>query len=76
VHDEFAVNAISPLFSAKEAVKGFKQLDSSASKTFILTGNMLNVIVNPPVVVFGMGKNASAHMIKGASEIYGKQGFK
>jgi NAD(P)-dependent dehydrogenase (short-subunit alcohol dehydrogenase family) len=76
VNEEFAVNAISPLFTAKEAAKGFKQLDGSASRTFIMTGNKLNVVVNPPVVVFGMGKSAAAHMIKAASLAYEKQGFK
>ena len=76
VNGEFAINAISPLFAAKEAVKSFKQLDRSASRTFIMTGNMLNVVVNPPVLVFGMGKSAAAHMVKAASMAYEKQGFK
>jgi hypothetical protein len=43
INTEFAVNVFSPLFAAKEAVKGFKQLSESASKTFIFTGNLLNV---------------------------------
>lgn len=76
VNNEFAINALSPLFAAKEAVKGFKQLGSSASRTFIMTGNMLNVVANPPVLVFGMGKSAAAHMIKAASMAYERQGFK
>lgn len=76
VNHEFAVNALSPLFAAKEAVKGFKQLPSSASKTFIMTGNKLNVWASPPVVIFGMGKSAAAYMIWCASEAYNQQGFK
>lgn len=76
INHEFAVNAISPLFSAQEAVKGFKQLSSSSSRTFIMTGNALNVIANPPVLPFGMGKNAAAHMIKSASIAYAPSGFK
>ena len=39
---EFAVGTISPLLAAQEAVKGFRQLPESASKTFIFTGNALN----------------------------------
>lgn len=70
------MNVVSPLFAAKEAVQGFKQLPSSASRTFIMTGNMLNVIVKPDVLTFGMGKTAAAHMVWSASVAYERQGFK
>ena len=73
---EFAVNATAPLFAAQEAVKGFKQLPSSASRTFIATGNKLNVIAIPAVLAFGMGKSATAHMVHSASVAYEPQGFK
>lgn len=76
VNHEFAVNAISPLFAAKEAVEGFKQLPSSASRTFIITGNKLNVMAWPQVLTFGMGKTATAHMVWYASVAYERQGFK
>ncbi|KAF2472601.1 putative short-chain dehydrogenase [Lindgomyces ingoldianus] len=76
VNREFAVNAISPLFTAQEAVKGFKQLPSSASRTFIMTGNKLNVFVMPSVLTFGMGKASAAHMVWYASTVYKQQGFK
>lgn len=64
------------MFAAQEAVKGFKQLDGSASRTFILTGNMLNHIAKPDVLTFGMGKSASASLIWTASVAYEKHGFK
>lgn len=76
VEREFAVNSVSPLLAAREAVKGFKQLPSSASKTFIMTGNMLNVVVKPSALTFGMGKTAAAHMMESASVAYAPQGFK
>ncbi|KAF2672190.1 NAD(P)-binding protein [Microthyrium microscopicum] len=76
VNRQFAVNSITPLFVAKEAVKGFKQLPSSASKTFIFTGNKLNVLVWPLVTTFGMGKNATAYLIKAASQAYDGEGFR
>ncbi|KAF2497638.1 putative short-chain dehydrogenase [Lophium mytilinum] len=76
IKSEFAVNSISPLFAAQEAVKGFKQLPSSASRTFIQTGNALNVIVLPNVLTFGMTKSAAAHMIRSASVGYKRKGFK
>jgi len=76
VNRDFAVNTISPLFAAQEAVKGFKQLESSASRTFIMTGNVLNLIAKPDVLTFGMGKSASAHFIWSASVAYEQRGFK
>ncbi|KAF2100239.1 putative short-chain dehydrogenase [Rhizodiscina lignyota] len=76
VNREFSTNTFSPLFAAKEAVSGFKQLPSSASKTFIFTGNALNVIVLPGVLTFGMTKGAAAQLIKFASVAYQGQGFK
>lgn len=56
VNREFAVNTLSPLFAAKEAVKGFEQLPKSASRTLFFTGNALNVIAVPQVLTFGMAK--------------------
>jgi NAD(P)-dependent dehydrogenase (short-subunit alcohol dehydrogenase family) len=76
VNEVLAVNAISPLLAAKEAVKGFKQLPSSASRTFIMTGNTLNVVAWPQVLTFGMGKSSAAYMVWCASVAYERQGFK
>jgi hypothetical protein len=39
VKREFAVNTFSSLLAAQEAVKGFKRLPSSASRTYIHTGD-------------------------------------
>lgn len=66
----------SPLFAAQEAVKGFKQLPQSETKTFIFTGNALNQIVNPGVVTFAMAKTAMARMVTYASAAYKDQGYK
>ncbi|KAF2798023.1 putative short-chain dehydrogenase [Melanomma pulvis-pyrius CBS 109.77] len=71
-----SVNVISPLIAAQEAVKGFKTLPASASRTFIATGNLLNTTAWPPVLTFGMTKTALAHLIHGSSKAYEKQGFK
>jgi NAD(P)-dependent dehydrogenase (short-subunit alcohol dehydrogenase family) len=76
VQREFAVNTFSTLFAAKAAVEGFKQLPDSASRTFIFTGNKLNTLVWPHVMVFGMGKTATAKMIQDASVAYRPQGFR
>lgn len=74
--EEFAINMFSPLFAAQEAVKGFKELPQSASRTFIFTGNALNRIVNPGVLTFAMAKSAVARMITYTSASYADQGFK
>jgi NAD(P)-dependent dehydrogenase (short-subunit alcohol dehydrogenase family) len=73
---EMAVNATTPFFAAQEAVKGFRQLTDTASRTFIFTGNKLNVSARPGVLVFGMGKSAAAHLVRAASIAYEQQGFK
>jgi NAD(P)-dependent dehydrogenase (short-subunit alcohol dehydrogenase family) len=73
---EFAVNVISPTFAAQEAVKGFKQLPSSASRAFIMTGNVLNVLVKPDVLTFSMGKVAAARLIESLAVAYKPKGFK
>jgi hypothetical protein len=73
---ELAVNITSAVVTAQEAVRGFKELPSSASRTFIETGNKLNTIAIPKVFAFGIGKTASAHMIHCASIAYRPQGFK
>lgn len=76
IQSEFNINTLSALLAGQEAVKGFKQLPGSASRTFIFTGNKLNVMVWPHVVVFGMGKTASAKMIQDSSVAYRPQGYK
>ena len=41
-----------------------------------MTGNMLNAVVKPDVLTFGMGKSAAAHMVGSASAAYERRGFK
>jgi hypothetical protein len=69
---------LSPLLAAQEAVKGFKQLPNSASKTFIFTGNLLNEhwLVRPDVLTFASSKTASARWIQYASVAYKDKGYK
>lgn len=75
LQEEFSVNIFSPLFAAGEAVKWFKQLPDSVSKTFIFTGNALNKIINPGGLTFAMGKTSIARMISYASVAYQNQGL-
>ena len=68
------------MLAAQEAVQGFKQLPSTASKTFIFTGNLLNtdrpLEWRNAVLTFASAKTATAKWIKFASEGYPSKGFK
>jgi hypothetical protein len=57
------INTISPYIEAQKAVQAWKGLPQDARKTFIYTGNILNVAVVPvPLMLnLGMGKSASAY---------------
>ena len=70
------VNAISPLFAAKYAVAGFARLPDPVLKTFIYTGNKLNVFPQPQTMIFGMGKSAVAHMIPSLIKAYQRRGYR
>ncbi|KAH0489736.1 hypothetical protein TgHK011_010151 [Trichoderma gracile] len=70
------VNTFSAYAAAQLAVKGFAELPSDASKTFIYTGNKLNIMTLEPLLSFGMGKSATAHMIHYLAEVYKDTGCK
>jgi hypothetical protein len=71
------INTTSPFVAAQQAALGFQQLPASASKTFIYTGNVLNTgTIIPSLMVSGVGKSATAHMIHVAASVYADRGFK
>ncbi|KAK1751480.1 hypothetical protein QBC47DRAFT_391893 [Echria macrotheca] len=70
------VNTTSAFVAAQQAVLGFEQLPASASKTFIFTGNALNTMTLAPLMLAGMGKSATAHMIQSAAAAYADKGYK
>ncbi len=63
-HKTFATNNTSVILAMQQAVLGFRTLSTSASKTFIMTGNILNLITHPEVVTFGMSKTATSYAIR------------
>lgn len=73
---DLAVNTASVLTAAHEAINGFTQLPSSASKTFIYTGNRLNIAPIDPLMSLGIGKSATAHIIVSAAQAYQDKGYK
>jgi hypothetical protein len=76
VQRDFAVNTFSVLEATKETVAVFEQLPSTASRTFICTGNILNEFPIMPAVGNGMTKSATAHLIDAASRAYKEKGFR
>lgn len=67
---------MSAFVAAQQAVAGFAQLPASASRTFIYTGNILNVQILPRFLDAGMGKSAASHMVWAASDAYKDRGYK
>ncbi|RMZ77280.1 hypothetical protein DV737_g4466, partial [Chaetothyriales sp. CBS 132003] len=74
-HDT-TINIHSAFVAAQQAVSGFAQLPASAARTFIYTGNVLNVAILPRFLSQGVGKSGAAHMIWAASEAYKDRGYK
>lgn len=70
------INIYSAFVAAQQAVLGFAQLPASASRTFIYTGNILNVAMLPRFLTSGIGKSAAANMIWTASDAYKERGYK
>ncbi|KAJ5631676.1 short-chain dehydrogenase [Penicillium longicatenatum] len=70
------INTTSVYAAAQEAVKGFAELPADASKTFIYTGNILNLQILPPLLDLGVGKAATAHIIEYLAASYTSRGFK
>lgn len=78
VASDLNVNTISPYVAAQQAVRAWGTLPKETKKTFIYTGNIMNVSIVPvPMVVdLGVGKSASAFWIGVANATYSAQGFR
>lgn len=65
VASDLNVNTVSPYVAAQQAVLGWETLPKEIKKTFIYTGNIMNVSVVPmPMMLdLAMGKSASASWI-------------
>ena len=53
---DMAVNTTTALVAARAAVTGFKRLPAHAAKTFIYTGNKLNVMSDPKCSCLGWAR--------------------
>ncbi len=70
------INTTCAFVAAQQAALGFESLPSSASRTFIYTGNILNTTFMPQLLDLGVGKTATAHIIQCAASAYKDKGFK
>ncbi|KAF4998997.1 hypothetical protein FGRMN_2796 [Fusarium graminum] len=72
------INTLGPYVAAQEAVNGWKKFPSETKKTFIYTGNKLNLQVLPmaATATLGMGKSASSYWISLADLLYKNKGMK
>jgi len=66
---------VSGYAAAKEALEGFRTLPADVRKSFIWTGNGLNVKAVPVLFNLGVGKAAAANMIEALSTAYKEDGF-
>lgn len=57
-------------------MEGFETLPGDVKKTFIYTGNKLNVAPMPQLLDLGIGKAGAAHLIHAATLGYNKDGYK
>lgn len=73
---DLALNVTSVFVAAQEAIAGFEELPKETPKSFIYTGNRLNIEPMPVLLSLGVGKSAGAHLMQAASMTYGAKGFK
>lgn len=78
VASDLNVNTVSPYVAAQQAVLGWETLPQETKKTFIYTGNIMNVSVVPmPMMLdLAMGKSASASWIGLADAVSTDKGFR
>jgi hypothetical protein len=65
-----AINTTSFYAIAAAAAAGFNTIRDGAPKLFIYTGNMCNTLIVPEQPGLGAGKNAPAHLIEIAANVY------
>jgi hypothetical protein len=71
-----AINTTGAFVAAQQAVTSFENLPNTASRTFIYTGNITNVSPAVGLMDLGVGKSATAHIIRCAAEAYKDKGYK
>ena len=72
------VNTLSPFVAAQQAVREWEALPEDIKKTFIYTGNIMNVKPLPlaATISLGLGKSASSSWISLADALHSAKGFR
>jgi hypothetical protein len=70
------VDTTSVFIAAQQAALSFKNLLDHMSKSFIYTGNVLNETTVASILDGGVGKSATAHIIRSAAAACRNKGFK
>ncbi|KZT30179.1 putative short-chain dehydrogenase [Neolentinus lepideus HHB14362 ss-1] len=75
---DLVVNTTSAFAAAQEATRGFATLPANTSRTFIYTGNILNIPGRriPGAASLGAGKSATAHLVANAAAAHAGKGYK
>ena len=78
IASDLNVNTISPYVAAQQAIAGWDNMPKDTKKTFIYTGNIMNVSIVPmPMMMdLGIGKSASAYWIGVADTLYSAKGYR
>lgn len=78
VVSDLNINTISPYVAAQQAIIGWETLPKDTKKTFIYTGNILNVSIVPVpmMLTLGIGKSASAFWVGLADLTSAARGFR
>jgi hypothetical protein len=74
--NDMNLTSTNAFLAAQQAVQGFAELPAELSKTFLFTGNILNVSTLPGFITQGAAKSAAAHMMMAAAAAYADRGFK
>ncbi|CAH0043712.1 unnamed protein product [Clonostachys solani] len=77
-NSDLNVNTVSPYVAAQQAVLGWETLPADTKKSFIYTGNILNISILPVpfVLTLGTGKAASAFWLGLSDATYAAKGFR
>lgn len=72
------VNTVSPYIAAQQAVAGWETLPAETKKTFIYTGNILNLVIppSPLYTTLGTGKAGAAFWIGAADITLSAKGYR
>lgn len=70
------INFSGAYVAAQNAVASFERAPADTHKTFIYTGNRLNIAPIVPLLSLGIGKSAGAHLMSFLTQAFKNKGYK